>query len=523
MSQLHLRKYGTQTTINFVLYGITGVDLKTDAAHATGDTKIMKDEGAEANTTNGFTDEGQGYAIVLDATEMQAARIVLYVVDSATKVWLDTAIIIETYGHASAMHPFDLGTASTPQTGDNYARIGAPAGASVSADVAAVKAQTAAIETDTQDIQGRLPAALVSGRMDSNTQAMANDVITSAALAASAVTEIQSGLSTLTAAQVNTEVDTALADYDAPTHAELVSEINSVQSDIAALNNLSAAQVNAEVDTALADINLDHLVKIAVDTDFPTTVHLNSVIGHIADNGTSATFDRTTDSLEAIRDKEADIEADTQDIQGRLPAALVSGRMDSNTQAMANDVITSAALAASAVTEIQSGLSTLTAAQVNSEVDTALADYDAPTHAELVSEINSVQSDIAALNNLSSAQVQTAAAAALSAYDPPTHTELVSEINSVQSDIAALNNLSVAQVATEINDALAVDNRTEPTSVPAANAPIVDKLGWTFMQARNERRTTANSDAVRNDANNATVGTATLNDDGTTFTRSEYA
>lgn len=36
-----------------------------------------------------------------------------------------------------------------PQTGDSYARLGAPAGASVSADVAAVKSDTAAILTDT--------------------------------------------------------------------------------------------------------------------------------------------------------------------------------------------------------------------------------------------------------------------------------------------------------------------------------------------------------------------------------------
>lgn len=47
-------------------------------------------------------------------------------------------------------------TGHTPQTGDAYARLGAPAGASVSADVAAVKAQTAAIETDTQDIQSKI-------------------------------------------------------------------------------------------------------------------------------------------------------------------------------------------------------------------------------------------------------------------------------------------------------------------------------------------------------------------------------
>jgi hypothetical protein len=102
-------------------------------------------------------------------------------------------------------------------------------------------------------------------------------------------------------AEVQSECADALTAYDPPTNAELVSEINSVQADIAALNNLSAAQVNAEVDTALADINLDHLVKNAVDTDWATTVHLNSVIGHIADNGTSATFDRTTDSLEALQ------------------------------------------------------------------------------------------------------------------------------------------------------------------------------------------------------------------------------
>ena len=72
-----LRKYNVQTTINFQLFEIDGVDFKVDAVHAVGDTKVMKDEGAEANTANGFTDEGQGYSIVLSATEVQAARIVV--------------------------------------------------------------------------------------------------------------------------------------------------------------------------------------------------------------------------------------------------------------------------------------------------------------------------------------------------------------------------------------------------------------------------------------------------------------
>lgn len=105
MSKVHLRKYGEETTFNFDLFEIDGIDFKIDAVHVSGDTKLMKNEGAEGNTTNGFIDEGQGYSIVLTATEMEHARGRIYIVDQGTKVWLDTGIIIETYGHASAQHP----------------------------------------------------------------------------------------------------------------------------------------------------------------------------------------------------------------------------------------------------------------------------------------------------------------------------------------------------------------------------------------------------------------------------------
>jgi hypothetical protein len=183
-----------------------------------------------------------------------------------------------------------------------------------------------------------------------------------------------------------------------PTNAELATALGTADdatlAAIAALNNLSAAQVNAEVDAALVDVNLDHLVKIAVDTDFATTVHLNSVLGYMADNGTSATFDRTTDSLEAIRDKEIDIETDTQDIQTKIGVAgagltaigdarianldtTVSSRAS---QTSVDDVPTNAELAASqasaddATLAAIAALNNISVAQVNAEMDTALAD-----------------------------------------------------------------------------------------------------------------------------------------------------
>ena len=55
------------------------------------------------------------------------------------------------------------GSAAADMTGDAYARLGAPAGASVSADVAAVKSETAAIVADTNELQTDLTNG---GRLD---------------------------------------------------------------------------------------------------------------------------------------------------------------------------------------------------------------------------------------------------------------------------------------------------------------------------------------------------------------------
>ena len=90
-----------------------------------------------------------------------------------------------------------------------FGRLGAPAGASVSADIAAVQA-------DTDNVQTRIPAALVSGRIDASVGAMAADVVTAAAIAAGAIgvseaPNLDAAISTrATPAQVNAEVVDAL-------------------------------------------------------------------------------------------------------------------------------------------------------------------------------------------------------------------------------------------------------------------------------------------------------------------------
>lgn len=163
-----LRKYGEAAVFDFSLYEIDGVDMRIDAVHAAGDTTVMKNEGAPANTTNGFVDEGDTYSITLTATEMECARGVIKLVDqTATKVWLDITIEFETYGHASAQHAFDLDTASVAQTGDSYTRIGV-AGAGLS---------NIDLPNQTMDITGNLSGSVgsVTGAVASVTAAVTTD------------------------------------------------------------------------------------------------------------------------------------------------------------------------------------------------------------------------------------------------------------------------------------------------------------------------------------------------------------
>lgn len=106
----NLRKYGQATTITFSLTDRGTLDFEsTPVTFASGDTQISKDEGAFANTINNPTHEGNGiYSLALTATEMQAKRITLTLIDTATKEWEDKEVRIVTHGDASAQYKMDF-------------------------------------------------------------------------------------------------------------------------------------------------------------------------------------------------------------------------------------------------------------------------------------------------------------------------------------------------------------------------------------------------------------------------------
>lgn len=176
------------------------------------------------------------------------------------------------------------------------------------------------------------------------------------------------------------------------------------------------------------------------------------------------------------------------------------------------------------------GFSTHSAADVRSEIDsnsTQLAAIVADTNElqtdwvnggrlDLILDERSSQSSVDALNDLDSTAVQTAAAAALTAYDPPTKAEL-------DSGLAALNDLSAAEVNAEVVDALNVDTYAEPSSVPAATASLAAKIGWLMKLGRNKLTQNSSTQTLYADDGTTADNTATVADDGTTFSRGEWS
>lgn len=208
----------------------------------------------------------------------------------------------------------------------------------------------------------------------------------------------------------------------------------------------------------------------------------------------------------------------------------------------ATDAIDSNAVAANAATEIgtavwataartltaNTNFNDLNAAGVRAAVGLASANLDT----QLAAIAGFIDTEVASiLTATSAASIRAALGLASANLDTqldalPTNAELATALgtadDAVLAAIAALQNISAATVKAQVVAALATDTYAE-IAVPAATASLADKIRWLCTLARNEIRQTATAQTVRNDANSGDLGTSTVSDDGTTFTRGEFA
>lgn len=185
---------------NSTTQSTTGVTLTVDFDSVTGLNHFTIDTSADG----AFYSAGSFFDIVITAGTVDSVSVVGAAVANFT-IEKSSALKPTTAGRkldvtATGAAGIDWGNVENPTTTINFSGT-------------TIKTATD-VETDTADIQTRLPAALVSGRIDASVGAMAANTLTASALATDAVTEIQSGLSTLDAAGVRTAVGLASANLD---------------------------------------------------------------------------------------------------------------------------------------------------------------------------------------------------------------------------------------------------------------------------------------------------------------------
>lgn len=252
MSQTYqfLRKYAQATTIDGVMLHTRGTaDYKAGPTLATSDVKISKDGGAFADLgtlPSAAPAAGRALLVTLTGTEMTAAHLCIQFVDQTSpKEWEDCCILIDTYGHASAEHAFDLDTATqsvdatkiggTTQTGRDL-------GASVLLASGTGTGQVDLSSGKVKIADGAIAAAtFAAGAIDA--AAIAADAIGASELAASAASEIADAV-------LGTSVPGA---YGAGTAGKLIGD--NLNATISSRSTLDAAGVRTAV--GLASANLD--------------------------------------------------------------------------------------------------------------------------------------------------------------------------------------------------------------------------------------------------------------------------
>lgn len=170
---------------NSTTQSTSGVTLTADFDSVTGLNHFAIDTSADGT----FYSAGSNFDVVITTGTVDSVSVVGSVVASFS-IQKNSALKPTTAGRK-------LDVSAGGEAGIDWANIGSPT-TSVNLSGTTVKTATD-VETDTADIQSRLPVALVSGRIDASVGAMANNVMTAAAAAADLTTGLQAGLATAAA------------------------------------------------------------------------------------------------------------------------------------------------------------------------------------------------------------------------------------------------------------------------------------------------------------------------------------
>lgn len=265
------------------------------------------------------------------------------------------------------------------EAGVDWANVGSP---TTTLNLSGTTVKTATdVETDTADIQTRLPASLSSGRIDASVGAMQNNVLTAAAINADAITDAKVA-SDVTIASVTGAVGSVTGAVGSVTGA-----VGSVAAGGISASSFAAGAINAAAiaSDAITDAKVASDVTIASVTGAVGSVtgavgSVTGAVGSVTGAVGSVTGNVGGNVAGSVGSVTGNVGGNVTGSVGSVAtggiaaSSFAAGAIDA--AAIATNAIGSDELAASAITEIQSGLSTLDAAGVRTAVGLASANLD---------------------------------------------------------------------------------------------------------------------------------------------------
>ncbi len=507
--------------VTFPLFSNTGT-LVTGAAGL--DSEVSKDAGTFADCTNEATEIATSsgmYYLDLTSTEMNADTVTIIVKTSTTDA-RTTPIIL--YPEEAG----DVRVNVTQISGDGTAADNAEAFfdgtgyAGTNNVIPLVTTTTTATNLTNAPTAGDFTATMKTSISTAATSSLNSyDPPTRA--------ELTSDVSTLATASALSTVAGNVSDV-------LTDTGTTIPAQISALNNISAAQVNAEVDTALADIHLDHLLANTYDPASKpgaSDALLNEIVE--SDSGV-ARF--TANALEqAPTGAGGGLDAAAT----RAALGLASANLD--TQLGAIDTVVDSILAdtddigvaGAGLTALASAANLSTVSGKVDTVDTVVDAIKATVDTNLNATVSSRATQTSVDDVPTNAELGTAISTGLATYDGPTNAEMVARTLPTADYATSANLATVDTVVDTIAAGLIVvdglvdtliaqltTSRAEPSAgAPAASATLGVKVDWLYAIVRNVQTVTASEQRHFADDGTTPLAKRTLSDASGTLTRGE--
>jgi hypothetical protein len=319
------------------------------------------------------------------------------------------------------------------------------------------------------------------------------------------------------------------------------------------------ASINTEVDNSMVTYGLDHLLAASVTG---TDVTDNSIVAKLVDDAATADwdgYDPQTASLEALNvDTDAIVEDTGTTLDGRIPAALVGGRMDANASAISGVAATADRLEAwmngfLTGTVEEGGGPTTTVFQTdageatNDHFNNSIVVF---TGGNLLGQARRVSDYVGATGTMTVEPALTEAPAAADTWiifpmviggidsagrvdvgrilgTAQTAGDVTADTASILLDTDELQGdwANAGRLDAILDSILAMldDARGEPgQGAPPVNPDMATKVDYIYKFLRNKVESTATLITVYNDDGTTAAHKSTVSDDATTHTRGEF-